>query len=96
MVATRKASHEKSIQQDNVSDWQREIVVTLYIDEEQNRFWLEDGEKHRENGPAVEWANGNKEWLKRGMLCRSDGPTLEWGRHRRHIEVRHIKYEDKP
>jgi len=31
---------------------------------------------HREDGPAIEWANGDKEWYINGKLHRDDGPTL--------------------
>lgn len=40
-------------------------------------FWLDnDGELHREDGPAVEHANGTKAWYKKGRLHRLGGPAL--------------------
>ena len=33
---------------------------------------------HREDGPAMEWADGNKEWYVDGNLHRTDGPAVEW------------------
>ena len=33
---------------------------------------------HRENGPAIEYANGNKEWYLSGKLHREDGPAIEY------------------
>jgi len=36
--------------------------------------WFLNGVLHRENGPAIEWANGDKE----GELHRLDGPAIEW------------------
>ena len=33
---------------------------------------------HREDGPAVEYANGNKGWYKNGKLHREDGPSIEY------------------
>ena len=32
---------------------------------------------HREDGPAVESANGNKAWYKNGQCHREDGPAIE-------------------
>ena len=26
------------------------------------KFWCLNGKLHREDGPAIEWANGDKEW----------------------------------
>jgi hypothetical protein len=36
-----------------------------------------DGKRHREDGPAVEYANGDKEWCLNGKLHRTDGPAVE-------------------
>lgn len=41
--------------------------------------WRNDaGNLHREDGPAVEWRNGNKEWWVAGKLHRVDGPAIVW------------------
>ena len=37
----------------------------------------EAGELHREDGPAVEGANGKKEWWVDGLRHREDGPAVE-------------------
>jgi hypothetical protein len=39
--------------------------------------WYKDGKLHREDGPAVEWADGDKVWYKNGQLHREDGPAVE-------------------
>jgi hypothetical protein len=36
-----------------------------------------DGQLHRENGPAIEFANGSKEWYLNGKYHRTDGPAIE-------------------
>lgn len=41
-------------------------------------FYKLGGKFHREDGPAIEHANGNKEWYKHGKLHREDGPAIEW------------------
>lgn len=33
---------------------------------------------HREDGPAIESASGNKFWYFEGKLHRVDGPAIEW------------------
>ena len=33
---------------------------------------------HREDGPAVEWADGSKFWYRNDLLHREDGPACEW------------------
>jgi hypothetical protein len=41
------------------------------------RWYNESGEKHREDGPALECANGTKEWYQNGELHRVNGPAVE-------------------
>ena len=43
-----------------------------------SRFWYLNGERHREDGPACECADGTKEWYLNGKLHREDGPAIEW------------------
>ena len=33
---------------------------------------------HREDGPAVEYADGNKRWYRNDQLHRDDGPAVEY------------------
>ena len=40
-------------------------------------FHYLDGKRHREDGPAIEWFNGNKYWCLYGELHREDGPAIE-------------------
>jgi hypothetical protein len=35
------------------------------------------GELHRDNGPATEYADGDKEWYRNGRRHRDDGPAIE-------------------
>lgn len=37
-----------------------------------------ESELHREDGPAVEWANGDKVWWINDKRHRLDGPAIEW------------------
>ena len=34
--------------------------------------------RHREDGPAVEWAHGDKVWYLNGAKHRIDGPVIEY------------------
>jgi hypothetical protein len=41
----------------------------------------ENGELHRVDGPAIEWANGSREWWVEGKLHRTDGPAVVYITH---------------
>jgi hypothetical protein len=38
--------------------------------------WLKDGLVDRDDGPAIETADGWKKWFKKGYLHREDGPAV--------------------
>jgi hypothetical protein len=47
------------------------------IDVEGNKWWYEADDKlHRDDGPAVEYADGDEEWWQHGELHRDDGPAV--------------------
>lgn len=41
-------------------------------------LWTRSGWLHRHDGPAIEWANGQKEWYLDGKRHRTDGPALKY------------------
>ncbi len=45
--------------------------------EDPNKSPSDWGELHRVNGPAVEWANGDKSWWLNDKRHRTDGPAVE-------------------
>ena len=47
------------------------------INEFGTKRWYKEGQLHREDGPAVEWVNGDKCWFKEGKYHREDGPAVE-------------------
>jgi len=53
------------------------IEYTVKVDNNANKFWYLNGEYHREDGPAVEYANGYKAWYLNGKRHRGDGPAVE-------------------
>jgi len=48
------------------------------IDELGDIHYYKDDVYHREDGPAVECANGSKFWWVDGKRHREDGPAMEW------------------
>ena len=48
------------------------------IDEFGTKYWLLNGEHHREDGPACEFADGTKQWFLNGKLHREDGPAVDY------------------
>ena len=49
------------------------------VNDEGTKCWYnEQGQCHREDGPAIEWANGTKWWFLNGQLHREDGPAIEY------------------
>ena len=42
------------------------------------RYRNSDGQLHREDGPAVEYADGTREWWLNDERHREDGPAVEY------------------
>ena len=53
-----------------------EYKVKVYDD--RTEWYNLDGDLHREDGPAIEYASGNKYWFLNNKLHRTDGPAIEW------------------
>lgn len=48
---------------------------------DEGKFYYKDKEYkifHREDGPAIEWINGDKAWYINGNLHRDEGPAVEF------------------
>lgn len=50
---------------------------TVKVFEIGDKEWRLTGKLHREDGPAVEYADGTKVWYLNGKLHREDGPAVE-------------------
>jgi hypothetical protein len=51
----------------------------LTTDKDGTKVWRnKNGDLHREDGPAIIWASGDKEWWLNGRRHREDGPAIEW------------------
>jgi len=44
------------------------LLNGCFIDLYETKYWYKDGERHREDGPAVEWPNGSKSWCFHGKF----------------------------
>jgi hypothetical protein len=55
----------------------KRLKTNIYMDDNKQTYYL-DGELHREDGPAIEWASGTKEWWVNGELHRENGPAIEF------------------
>ena len=51
--------------------------ATLEIEKSGSRFYVFNGHYHREDGPAAEWANGDRIWWRHDKIHRTDGPAVE-------------------
>ena len=52
--------------------------------EKGNKVWRnKEGDLHREDGPAIEYANGRKEWWFKNDLHRINGPAIEFASGRK-------------
>ena len=68
---------EKFFEEPTVEEVGAEEPV-MEIDEHGGKRWYLNGKLHREDGPAVEHANGTKSWYLNDNLHREDGPAIEW------------------
>ena len=53
-------------------------TYTVTVDDYGNKLWHLNDKLHREDGPAIECANGRKEWYLNGKSHREDGPAVEY------------------
>ena len=61
-----------------------------------DKFWYDSDSKwHREDGPAIEWNNGNKWWCKHGHFHREDGPAIEWVSGYKEYYLDNIQYSEE-
>ena len=54
----------------------KEYTVRVY--DIGNKYWYLNDNLHREDGPAIEFADGSKAWYLNGELHREDGPAFEY------------------
>ena len=54
----------------------RETFTGVVINERKDIVYYLNGKYHREDGSAIEYANGNACWCLYGKLHRTDGPAI--------------------
>ena len=55
------------------------LKYRIVVDEDgTRRYHNSAGDLHREEGPAVEYADGVTAWYQNNLLHRTDGPAVEW------------------
>ncbi len=52
------------------------LKTEIVIDEHGTEYYYINGKLHREDGPAIIYANGGKQWYTNGKLHREDGPAI--------------------
>jgi len=68
---------------------------TLHIMRDKVEWRNKENQIHREDGPAVEWASGQKDWYIHNKRHREDGPAIEWadGTKSWHINGKHHRLD---
>ena len=56
--------------------FRKEDGIPAVIHTADYQLWVFNGEKHRTDGPAVIWENGDLEWYVNGLRHREDGPAI--------------------
>ena len=54
------------------------IEYDVTVDDNGTKQWILNGEYHRIDGPAIEYANDDKQWFQNGVRHRLDGPAVEY------------------
>ena len=73
----------------------KEYYQTIYVDKYGNKKYYLNGKLHREDDPAVEYANGDKYWYKNGKRHREDGPAIDWFLSSNHHYLNGVYYTKK-
>jgi hypothetical protein len=71
---------------------------TVKVFKNGGKEWFLNGKRHREDGPAVEYADGyNKEWWINGKRHREDGPAIDYANGHKEWYIEGVPHrEDGP
>jgi hypothetical protein len=58
-----------------------------------SRAWYQNGQLHRTDGPAVEYADGSKCWCQNNQLHRTNGPAIEFASGAKAWYVKGVQYD---
>ena len=56
------------------------MATVVMTDADGTKEWYLNGQLHRVDGPAIEYASGTKAWWLNGKRHRVDGPAIEWAK----------------
>jgi len=54
--------------------------------------WSFNGKLHREDGPAIKWADGTEFYYLNGNFHREDGPAIKWANGKEEYWLNNIEY----
>jgi hypothetical protein len=57
-------------------------------------MWFQHGKQHRDDGAAVEWADGAKEWYLHGKRHSEQAPAIEYADGRKFWYLHGNHYDD--
>jgi hypothetical protein len=66
--------------------------VRKFVPEAGVHYRNEDGQYHREDGPALIHKSGNKHWYINGQLHRDDGPAIEYANGTREWYINGVRF----
>ena len=72
----------------------KSIESTQTVNEGIKQWWL-NGKLHREDGPAIEWANGDKYWLLNGKYYAEEEYKEEISKRKNSIHEKLVKIHGK-
>jgi hypothetical protein len=70
----------------------KEYTVRVYTNRTE---WRNNGKLHRDDGPAIEYKNGDKLWYQHDKLHRLDGPAIEYENGSQLYFLNDIEYSKK-
>jgi hypothetical protein len=50
----------------------------VFVSDYNTKYWYQEGILHRDDGPAIEYPDGEKAWYQHGQRHRVDGPAIEY------------------
>ena len=72
----------------------QEYKVKVYLNGDV--FWRnKEDQRHREDGPAKEFASGTKSWYINGKRHRKDGPAVEYASGSKQWFIRGVHYTEE-
>ena len=59
-----------------------------------DRHWFLNDKLHREDGPAIEYADSHKEWYFNGKCHRENGPAVEYADGTKHWYLNGMRHRE--